>query len=346
MSLPVRVEVGSATGEPTVAGVLEQVAAESGITRRAVLSLSKDENPKLVTMLFGDSDEEPRLAVKVGFTPAAAQAVRVEGRSLRALRGLRSAFVEHTTPRFVSLTHATDGTVLVTTGCAGVPMSVTYHRWGHTASRLRVRGDFAAADRWLSEFHQPSGVMATRGQWDERLADRWAGDSSLISAVRAVRNIQQRLDHREAAVMVHGDFWAGNLLMTGAQVTGVVDWEHASVGGDPLRDRVRFALSYLLYLDRHTRPGRLVRGHPGLVAGEWGASIRHGLDGRCWCSRLVADFLTPCLPTEKTGVEWREALLLGLAEVAVLSDDTTFAHHHLTLLASLAATVGRDVGAV
>ena len=60
---------------------------------------------------------------------------------------------------------------------------------------------------------------------------------------------------------MHGDFWFGNLLTRDGVVSGVVDWEHAAAQGSPLRDAVRFVLSYSLYLDRHTRPGRRVLGH-------------------------------------------------------------------------------------
>ena len=44
--------------------------------------------------------------------------------------------------------------------------------------------------------------------------------------------------------VVHGDFWAGNLLVTGDTVTGVVDWAAGELSGEPLRDVARFALSY------------------------------------------------------------------------------------------------------
>ena len=70
---------------------------------------------------------------------------------------------------------------------------------------------------------------------------------------------------------VHGDLWSGNILVAGGKVTGVVDWECGRVSGEPVRDLVRFALMYALYLDRRTKPGRRVVGHPGLRAGEWGA---------------------------------------------------------------------------
>jgi aminoglycoside phosphotransferase (APT) family kinase protein len=37
---------------------------------------------------------------------------------------------------------------------------------------------------------------------------------------------------------IHGDFWPGNLLVQGSDVTGVVDWDRASAFGLPLHDLV------------------------------------------------------------------------------------------------------------
>jgi len=38
------------------------------------------------------------------------------------------------------------------------------------------------------------------------------------------------------AVAVHGDFWARNLLFTATRVSGVVDWEHGALRGEPWKD--------------------------------------------------------------------------------------------------------------
>jgi hypothetical protein len=45
--------------------------------------------------------------------------------------------------------------------------------------------------------------------------------------------------------VIHGDFWARNLLTSGGRsVTGVVDWEHFSRSGSPFQDLFHFPLSY------------------------------------------------------------------------------------------------------
>ena len=136
--------------------------------------------------------------------------------------------------------------------------------------------------------------------------------------------------------MVHGDFWAGNLLISHDTVTGVVDWAAAELSGEPLRDVVRFALSYSLYLDRHTRPGRRVPGHPGLRADGWGAGIRYGLSGQGWYGQLVRGFVESALVRlgAPAGL-WRAALLAGLGEIAATADHADFAIQHRDLLLQL-----------
>ena len=76
-----------------------------------------------------------------------------------------------------------------------------------------------------------------------------------------------------------------------AGFTGVVDWEDADLRGEPVRDLIRFAIAYALYLDRGTRPGRRVRGFPGLRASRWGAGIGFGINGSGWFPELFRGFV-------------------------------------------------------
>jgi hypothetical protein len=170
-----------------------------------------------------------------------------------------------------------------------------------------------------------------------RLAERFEDDPSLGGSIGAVDALRNRLSNHETfRVAVHGDLWCGNLLMCDEQILGVVDWEAATLSGDPLRDLVRFALTYSLYLDRHTRSGRKVAGHRGLRAQEWGCGIRYAIDGQGWYPTLFKTFLRRGL--RRLGLppaSWRTAALAGLAEIAVTADDHAFAHHHMRLLTRL-----------
>ena len=144
--------------------------------------------------------------------------------------------------------------------------------------------------------------------------------------------------HRAPRTVVHGDLWCGNVLVRDGGVSGVVDWEEAELRGEPLRDLARFALTYALYLDRHTRPGARVAGHPGLTAGTWGCGIDHLLSGSGWICDLLRAFLR--LGMRRLGVPgelWPELIVAGVAEVAARADDDGFARHHLRVLARIPA---------
>lgn len=312
-----------------------------------VLALSRDENPKAIIVAFSPTDSTPRLVVKAALTAGSVAAVRAEAAALRSVEALDPGMVGGTVPRLLDERCDENGALLVTEALPGVPMSVDYHRWRHTGKAEVVREDFACATSWLRELrHLPvDRVLGARGDWQAlatRLHDRWPAGEAASDVASEVAERLTDLDSRllmppgSPLSVVHGDFWCGNVLRTGRRVTGVVDWEHAVVGGDPVRDLARFVVSYLLYLDRHTRPGRAVAGHPGLRAGTWGEPIRYAAHGVGWLPSLVAEVLSEALvATGRDGQLWREVLALGTAEVAAHSDHADFARQHLLLAAEL-----------
>jgi hypothetical protein len=120
-------------------------------------------------------------------------------------------------------------------------------------------------------------------------------------------------------------------------VTGVIDWEEAALSGEPLRDLARFAVSYALYLDRHSRAGRRVRGHRGLRAGAWGGGIDHLLlDEDSTCDVLRAFVRLGMRRLGVPGGLWRDTVIAGVAELSAHTDDTAFGKAHLAVLARLA----------
>ena len=307
-------------------------------TRTVVIAMSRDANPKATVMVFIDGAGSPALALKIGLTGVAGRSVRAEARALRGLAAVDPTMVHHTAPRCLELREGPLGTALVMTARAGVPMAIDYHRWRHNSQPQRVRRDFARVDRWLRQLALRSGPAAVPAGWTDGLRTRFGLQDVDESLAAATQSMEGELERPDLCSVVHGDFWCGNILQTAGEVSGVVDWEHAVVGGDPVRDRARFALSYSLYLDRHTRPGSPVRGHPGLRAGPWGAGIRYAVRGRGWYPELVAGFVGDGL--EATGRSrdlWRAAMLTGLAEIAVRSDHDDFARQHLELLRDLVA---------
>jgi hypothetical protein len=315
----------------------------SGPARGVLLSLSRDPDAKITFVATSGSGPREQLAVKVPTTPRASTAVETEGRMLVALRRLPLGTLHDTVPRYVESVQEDGSTVLVSTLVTGTPMSVGYHRYLHTARPDAVRADFRRAGDWLREFQRQTGAATDSLIWPttvhDEVAGRWDGHPDLPAALARLAAARDRLYGLSTPVtVVHGDFWFGNVLVTGDEVTGVIDWEAGSPAGCPLRDLVRFALSYCLYLDRHTRPGHRVLGHPGLRRAGFGAGVRYGLLGSGWLPSLVRDFLGSGL--EDLGlprVAWYDAALVGLGEVAATANDETFGADHLSLLARLPA---------
>jgi len=307
-----------------------------------VLALSKDPNAKLTVLLLPRGRSEPVVAAKVPTTEVARRVVEAERNVLEALRRRLPPDLGATVPQVVAVAGA-PGSVLTTAAMAGTPLSTSYHAWRHLASPAKVRADFAIVDRWLGSFQ-----AATAGDvspcdlgagLDSSIGQRFEDDADMASGLAALGVISQRLGNlRTPRTAVHGDFWFGNLLVAGGRISGVVDWESASPSGDPLRDVARFALSYSLYLDRHSRAGREVSGHPGLTAGPWGAGITYAIDGQGWFPDAFRGFLQDSL--KRLGGDpqtWRDVALAGLAEIAATADHPEFARHHWELFKRLAA---------
>lgn len=305
-------------------------------TRLVVLAMSKDDNPKALVLVFADGGDQPSLAIKVGLTAAASAAVRKEAQFLSVVAQVDPGRVNGTVPRVVELREVGSTALLAMTAHPGTPLSVDYHRWGHTSRAECVAEDFWLSTGWLVAVAGLPVFPVLACGWADKLSLRWADHGACAAASTVTEALEQRLQIERAPGLMHGDFWCGNVLRAEGRISGVVDWEHALLGGDPLRDRVRFALAYSLYLDRHSPPGSPVRGHPGFRANAWGDGIRYALGGQGWYSALVQEYVGEGLvSTGRPAQAWRDALLLGLSEIAVLSDQDDFARRHMELLAEL-----------
>lgn len=310
-------------------------------SRSVLLDASRDPNSSVTVLVTPPGAEQPHLAVKVATTAAAASVIAREAEFLIQLGRRRLRRVGPTVPRQIGVFDV-DGLLAVTTSIVpGVPMQAGYHAFRHLARPAAVQADFTAASNWLAAMHADScGEAAPITLLEgvaERIAARWPDDDRAAALAEKLGPLAARLESaRTPRTVVHGDFWAGNLLLTGAAVTGVVDWVSGELSGEPLRDVARFALSYSLYLDRHTRPGRPVAGHPGLRANGWGAAIEYAITGPGWFSTLVRGFVTSALARlgAPAGL-WCDVLLAGLGEVAATADHPDFAARHRDLLLRL-----------
>jgi hypothetical protein len=327
---------GARPGDPALRTLLSTPGS-----RVILLDGSRDPNSGVTLLVTEPGSAEPHLAVKIATTAAAAEVIAREARLLVELRRRPLPQVDQTLPRHLGTFDADGMLASVSSVVPGVPMRTSYHAFRHLAQPDAVRGDFAAAQDWLTALHADSmtaaAPIALLDGMAAQIAARWPDDPRTPDLASRLELLAARLSSAGTKrTVVHGDFWAGNLLISHDTVTGVVDWAAAELSGEPLRDVVRFALSYSLYLDRHTRPGRPVRGHPGLRADGWGAWIRYALSGQGWYGQLVRGFVESALGRlgGPAGL-WRAALLAGLGEIAITADHADFAIRHRDLLLQL-----------
>ncbi len=313
--------------------------------RAIMLDASRDPNAGLTIFLIPGEADQPRLAVKLATNRVTADLIVRESRLLADLECRQMGHVDPTLPRLAGVFDLDGMPAVATTVVPGIPIRTAYHEFRHVARRDLVKADFAAASRWLAGLHADSmaetAPISLLTGVPELVTARWPNDPVASAVAQGLECVAARLAAgRTPRTVVHGDFWAGNALVTDRVVTGVVDWASGQLSGEPLGDVARFALSYALYLDRHTRPGRAVVGHPGLRADGWGAGIRYALAGQQWFGRLVRDFVTGALVRlgAPAGL-WREVLLAGLAEIAVVADHPDFAAQHRDLLLRLMSEV-------
>jgi hypothetical protein len=322
----------------TLAAFIDQAGG-----RTACLAMSRDPNAKVTILVFPPGEALPAYVAKVPTTDTAALSVEREAERLAEVADRVPGPVGATIPRLVATVDHLGRPALVMTALPGQSMLAAYHSWRHTARRAAVARDFAAAGDWLAALHGAVGDTGevSAAQMLDGVADvlgrRFAGQPGIDADLAGLAELRGRLAGlRTPPSVVHGDFWAGNLLTEGGRVLGVIDWEHASPVGSPVRDLARFATSYSLYLDRHTRKGRRVAGHPGLRAGQWGAGVEYAIDGSGWYPDLVRSFVMSGL--ERLGASpasWRDVLLADLAATAATADHDEFARNHLLVFRRL-----------
>lgn len=323
--------------KPTLASFIDEVGG-----RAACLALSRDPNAKLTILLFPPGTERPAYVAKVPTTEAAARSVEREATRLTDLAGCELGAASTTVPRVVAHLEHLGRPVMVTTALPGRSMLADYHSWRHTARRASVAADLAAAGAWLSGLHRAtsSGTCRMETSLDgvaEAIRVRFGARHGTDADLACVEGLRRGLaGFPVPASVVHGDFWPGNLLVSNGQVSGVIDWEMARLDGPATRDLAHFAITYSLYLDRHTRPGHRVAGHPGLRAGPWGSGVDYVMNGTGWYPGLARAFVREGL--ERLGVPgycWRDVLLADLAAIAAEADHDEFAWNHLLLFRRL-----------
>jgi Phosphotransferase enzyme family len=322
---------------PSLAAFIEETGG-----RAACLAISRDPNAKVTILLFPPGSRRPAYVAKVPTTDTAARSVEREAARLAELAERPLGPAGGTVPRIIGRFDYGGRTALVTTALPGRSMLAAYHAWHHTARPNSVAADFAVASEWLAGLQRATarGAGCLDGALDgiaEAIRSRFGGRPGTDADLGQLDSLRTRLAGvRVPRGVTHGDFWPGNLLVSEGRVSGVIDWEMARVSGLGTSDLGRFAIAYSLYLDRHTRRGGRVPGHPGLRAGGWGAGVEYVMRGTGWYPDLARAFVRRGL--ERLGVpgsHWHDVLLADLAAVAAEADHAEFAWNHLLLFRRL-----------
>jgi hypothetical protein len=149
-----------------------------------------------------------------------------------------------------------------------------------------------------------------------------------IEHARRLRGTPVRL------TVVHGDYWAGNVLVDGGRITGVVDWERAEIGGLPIWDPFKVVMDAAYHLDRYReipRHGRAGLPHWGRL-GPWegiadprcAVGVRAVLGDEGWLSELARDALVRAFVGAEIPLGWIPvAVPFHLAREFVHADAST-----------------------
>jgi hypothetical protein len=303
-----------------------------------VLGFSRDPNAKVTVLLFWPGSAAPWAVAKLPTTPEARAAIERESSFLDDVHQMFSGDVMHTIPqRLMAFESGMPIGAMVAQAFRGIPLSTIYSGRRHLQSPLAVGRDVAYVGGWLRGLQtatvQSVGPICLGEELLDGVSDRHGGDALTPRVLSALAPLARNFKaFRGPKTVVHGDFWLGNILIGDSGVTAVIDWESAELCGEPLRDVARFAITYALYLDRRTRPGHRVAGHD-VKAGEWGAGVAYLMTGRGWFPEAIRDFMRRSMV--QLGADpacWPALLLFGLADVAAMADDDTWAYRHLVLL--------------
>jgi aminoglycoside phosphotransferase len=268
----------------------------------------------VTVLLFRTGDRSPSVVAKLPRYGPTGEPLRREAAALERVRGAvavgaLAGAVRDAIPRPLGL-HRVDGTeVLLQTGMPGVHLVAATASGRVHPAKLARRLDLLLG--WCLELQAASARQVTVD--DGLLADRLEPLAAEgLAAMDADPRVGRLLDRSlEAAaglrgtalplVVCHGDYWAGNVVVAGGRVRGVIDWERATLDDLPLWDLVKAVGSAAYHLDRYRSLPRRGRGAlPGWGdLGPWAgigdplfaASFRAAFVQQGWLAGVARDAL-------------------------------------------------------
>jgi aminoglycoside phosphotransferase (APT) family kinase protein len=186
-----------------------------------------------------------RVVLKVPSTVEAAPALRRQAAVLDELHAdPRLAGWCAVVPRGLGRGRVNGRDYWVEEALAGRPPTVSLVRGGRAGGLLEAGARLAeelhartAAERVLDRATVDAWVDRPAGRVEEYLTARRCPPERVETLGRIRGELAAFLTGRTVRTSwIHGDFWPGNLLVSGAAITGAVDWDQAHRGQAPLHD--------------------------------------------------------------------------------------------------------------
>jgi hypothetical protein len=260
--------LGTGTAERLSAGVqavderISQIPRLSPVLRRAgvmpanIASLISLENHgrgpprKRVLFLFERGAAEPTVVAKMS-GETGGEGLRREHDTLCQLRGRLDDEIRRTLPAPLAMLSDRKQTATAEGYLSG--RSIYFEIRNSWLPPAGAEEHFRAAAEWLRRFQQGTRAgevhLAGAALAKHVIAplEACAGCCNPSSAVRQLFRETvgraRKLDPTVPVVARHGDFWPGNLIVSG-DVAGVVDWEAYQEKSNPFHDLLLFATSY------------------------------------------------------------------------------------------------------
>jgi SAM-dependent methyltransferase len=249
-------------------------------------------------------------------------AVRREADNLELVFRAVGGALQQTLPRPLGLHVVGDSEVALQTVVPG------RHLVAETAaerlSRRMLRRQLDLTFSWSASLQEASGrwVIVDDDLVDATLvplvrsAVSMLGDDERVAALldRAIEHARALSGTPIRMSVAHGDYWAGNILIQAGRVSGVVDWERASLDELPIWDPVKAVMDAAYHLDRYRSVPR--SGPEGLPRwgelGPWeeladpqrAMGFRAVMAERSWLSDLFRDALTRAFIRAEIPVGW------------------------------------------
>jgi hypothetical protein len=229
---------------------------------------------KVVGLVFAESEQSPRLIVKLARVAESTAAIEREAANLRAVQALRRDRVRGV-PQVLFLQQWAGQTVLGETALTGRPLYTVLQR--DTCRDLALK-----VTEWLAVLAEHT-TPCPRAKWWERLiettVDEFERNFGRVidpAKVQATRTILAALGDLPL-VCEQRDCSPWNVLIDNAGELVILDWESAEPRGLPLLDLIYFLTYLIFFLDGAMESKRFTE------------SYRTMLDPAAFTGRIVAD---------------------------------------------------------